>query len=179
MLALSNQWRTLQMGTHTSGTGPNSPLPTEITVRSASRLLEVVFNDGRRFAFPFEFLRVFSPSAEVRGHGPGEEKLQVGKRDVTILGVEPVGHYAVQPSFSDGHDTGLYSWDYLYELGIHQDAMWEEYLRRLADSGASRDADAAPPAAAATPDCYQRAGDPPDVPAVARCGSVEIKRPRT
>jgi len=169
------------MGTHTSGTGPNSPVPTEITVRSASRLFEVAFNDGRRFSFPFEFLRVFSPSAEVRGHGPGQEKLQVGKRDVTILGVEPVGHYAVQPSFSDGHDTGLYSWDYLYELGIHQDALWETYLRRLADAGQSRDAPADGQGgadAAAAPDCYSRAGAA-DEPAVARCGTVEIKRPRS
>jgi len=168
------------MGTHTSGTGPNSPTPTEITVRSASRVLEVAFNDGRRFAFPFEFLRVFSPSAEVRGHGPGQEKLQVGKRDVTVVGIEPVGRYAVQPAFSDGHDTGLYSWDYLYELGIHQDAMWEAYLRRLADAGASRDPALAPapaPAAAAA-DCYSHGDAARDEPAVARCGSVEIKRPR-
>ena len=125
---------------HTHGLSPTSPLPTEITLHSASRALEIAFNDGRRFRFPFEFLRVFSPSAEVRGHGPGQETLQVGKRAVTIVGVEAVGHYALQPTFSDGHDTGLYSWDYLYELGIHQDAMWEDYLRRLADAGASRDA---------------------------------------
>jgi len=169
------------MGTHTSGTGPNSPTPTDITVRSASRVLEVAFSDGRRFSFPFEFLRVFSPSAEVRGHGPGQETLQVGKRDVTILGLEPVGHYAIQPSFSDGHDTGLYSWDYLYELGLHQDAWWEDYLRRLADAGASRDAPAAAvdgPAggAAVAPDCYQPAAA--DVPATSRCGTVEVKRSR-
>jgi DUF971 family protein len=170
------------MGTHTSGTGPNSPTPTDITVRSASRVLEIAFNDGRRFAFPFEFLRVFSPSAEVRGHGPGQETLQVGKRDVTILGLEPVGHYAIQPAFSDGHDTGLYSWDYLYELGIHQDAFWEDYLRRLADAGASRDAlatTAAPAAPATAPDCYSKADAADDRPAVARCGTVEVKRPRS
>jgi DUF971 family protein len=168
------------MGTHTSGTGPNSPTPTEITVRSASRVLEVAFNDGRRFSFPFEFLRVFSPSAEVRGHGPGQETLQVGKRDVTILGLEPVGHYAVQPTFSDKHDTGLYSWDYLYELGIHQEAFWEDYLRRLADAGASREADAATGTAdpAAAPNCYSKAAAAEDRPAVAQCGTVEVKRPK-
>ncbi len=127
------------MSTHTEGLSPRSPTPTEITVRSASRVLEVAFNDGRTFRFSFEFLRVFSPSAEVRGHGPGQEKLQMGKRDVTIKSLDTVGHYAIQPIFSDGHDTGLYSWDYLYELGIHQDARWEDYLRRLADAGASRD----------------------------------------
>jgi DUF971 family protein len=167
------------MGTHTSGTGPNSPIPTEITVRSASRVLEVAFNDGRRFSFPFEFLRVFSPSAEVRGHGPGQETLQVGKRDVTIRALEPVGHYAVQPTFSDDHDTGLYSWDYLYELGIHQDAFWEDYLRRLADAGASRDS-AGPVAAGSAPatDCYSSAAGE-DQPAVARCGTVEVKRPKS
>ncbi len=169
------------MGTHTSGTGPNSPTPTDITVRSASRVLEVAFSDGRRFSFPFEFLRVHSPSAEVRGHGPGQETLQVGKRDVTILGLEPVGHYAIQPAFSDGHDTGLYSWDYLYELGLHQDAWWEDYLRRLADAGGSRDAPAGAAAgsageSAADPGCYQPAA--PDAPAAARCGTVEVKRSR-
>jgi DUF971 family protein len=166
------------MGTHTSGTGPNSPTPTEITVRSASRLLEVAFNDGRRFSFPFEFLRVFSPSAEVRGHGPGQEKLQVGKREVTILGLEPVGHYAVQPTFSDKHDTGLYSWDYLYELGIHQDAYWEDYLRRLADAGASRDGDGTAGTAdpAPVPDCHSSVAGTQDQPAAARCGTVELKR---
>ncbi len=127
------------MSARTHGLSPNTPRPTEITVHSASHALEVVFDDGRRFRFPFEFLRVFSPSAQVRGHGPGQETLQVGKRDVTITSVEPVGHYAVQPRFSDGHDTGIYSWDYLYELGIQQDARWEQYLRELQAQGASRD----------------------------------------
>ena len=127
------------MSTQTHGLSPNSPLPTEITVHSASRVLEITFNDGRRFRLPFEFLRVFSPSAEVRGHGPGQERLQVGKRDVTIRSVDTVGHYALQPVFSDGHDTGLYSWDYLYELGINHEAMWADYLRRLEAAGASRD----------------------------------------
>jgi DUF971 family protein len=170
------------MGTHTSGTGPNSPTPTEITVRAAARQRESAVNHGPRFSFPFEFLRVFSPSAEVRGHGPGQETLQVGKREVTLLGLEPVGHYAVQPTFSDGHDTGLYSWDYLYELGIHQDAFWEDYLRRLADAGASRDGSGAPAAAAQAPTggadpCYSKSSAQEDRPAVARCGTVEVKRP--
>jgi DUF971 family protein len=173
-----------QMSTHTQGLTPNSPIPKEITVRSASRVLEVAFNDGRRFSFPFEFLRVFSPSAEVRGHGPGQEKLQVGKRDVVIKALDTVGHYAVQPIFSDGHDTGLYSWDYLYELGINQDAYWENYLRRMADAGATRDGAgaAAQPVGStpAAPDCYRSDGQPSvDEPAVARCGTVDVKRSRT
>ncbi len=133
---------------HGSGLTRNTPRPTEITVHSASRALAIVFDDGRQFRLPFEFLRVFSPSAEVRGHGPGQETLQVGKRDVTIESVDTVGHYAVQLIFSDGHDTGLYSWDYLYELGIHQDAMWADYLQRLVRAGASRDALGAGPAPA-------------------------------
>ena len=132
------------MSTQTPGLSPYSPRPTEITVHSASRVLEIAFDDGRRFRLPFEFLRVFSPSAEVRGHGPGQEKLQFGKRDVTIKSVDTVGHYAVQPVFSDGHDTGLFSWDSLYELGIHQDARWEDYLRRLDDAGMSRDVGSKP-----------------------------------
>lgn len=127
------------MSTQTHGLSPTSPLPTEITVHSASKVLEIAFDDGRRFRLPFELLRVFSPSAEVRGHGPGQERLQTGKRDVTIESIQTVGHYAVQPKFSDGHDTGLYSWDYLYELGINQDAMWADYLKRLEAAGASRD----------------------------------------
>lgn len=116
------------------------PSPTEITVHSGSRVLEIAFDDGKRFRLPFEFLRVYSPSAEVRGHGPGEEVLQTGKRDVTIESVDTVGLYALQPMFSDGHDSGLYSWEYLYGLGLHQDALWQDYLDRLAATGASRDA---------------------------------------
>lgn len=139
------------MSTQTPGMSPFSPRPTEITVHSASRVLEIAFDDGRRFRFPFEFLRVFSPSAEVRGHGPGQEKLQFGKRDVTIKSVDTVGHYAIQPAFSDGHDTGLYSWDYLYELGLHQDARWEDYLRRLDDAGMSRVAESKPQAMTPAP----------------------------
>jgi len=119
---------------------PNSPTPTEITLHQKSQLLEITFADGRSFRLPAEFLRVYSPSAEVRGHGPGQEVLQAGKKDVRILAVEPVGNYAVQLRFSDGHDTGIYSWDLLYAYGNRQDAMWQQYLKRLADAGASREA---------------------------------------
>jgi len=115
--------------------------PTEITVHSASRVLEVAYEDGARFRLPFEFLRVYSPSAEVRGHGVGQETLQVGKRDVLISGVEPVGHYAIKLVFSDGHDSGIFTWDYLFELGSDQDALWADYLGRLEAADASRDPD--------------------------------------
>jgi DUF971 family protein len=114
-------------------------VPTGITLHQKSRVMEIAFSDGRSFRLPYEFLRVYSPSAEVRGHGPGQEVLQVGKRNVEIRSLEPVGSYAVQPQFSDGHDTGIYSWDYLYELGENQDALWNEYLKRLAAAGASRE----------------------------------------
>lgn len=116
-----------------------SPIPTELTVHQQSRTLEVAFDDGARFVLPFELLRVYSPSAEVRGHGPGQEVLQTGKRNVTITALDPVGNYAVQPRFSDGHDTGMYSWDYLYWLGTHQAALWEEYLQRLEAAGHTRE----------------------------------------
>jgi len=122
------------------GLDASTPLPTEIKLHQASRVLELVFADGRAFRLPYEFLRVHSPSAEVRGHGPGQEILQVGKRDVTVKDVEPVGHYALRPTFSDGHDTGIYSWDYLYDLGVRQDELWQRYLQRMAAAGASRDA---------------------------------------
>jgi DUF971 family protein len=115
------------------------PTPTEITLHTASRQLEIAFSDGRVFKLPFEFLRVYSPSAEVRGHGPGQETLQVGKREVTITRLEPVGHYAVQPLFSDGHESGIYSWSYLYEIGTQQQALWADYLAQLDAAGASRD----------------------------------------
>lgn len=118
----------------------NNPRPTEITLHSKSRVLEVAYDDGRRFELPCEYLRVFSPSAEVRGHGPGQEVLQAGKRDVNIDAVEPVGAYAVKLAFSDGHDTGIYSWDYLYDLGQKQESNWKTYLARLAQAGKSRDA---------------------------------------
>lgn len=116
-----------------------TPQPTEIKLHQQSRLLEVVFADGKNFRLPYEFLRVHSPSAEVRGHGPGQEVLQVGKKDVTVLAVEPVGQYAIQLKFSDGHDTGIYSWDLLYDYGERQDKMWQQYLERLREAGASRD----------------------------------------
>lgn len=111
---------------------------TEIKLRKRSKLLEVAFDDGSRFELPFEYLRVFSPSAEVKGHGPGQEVLQIGKQDVAILAVEPVGLYAVKLVFSDGHNTGLYSWTYLHELGQERDRKWSEYLARLKAAGGSR-----------------------------------------
>jgi len=117
----------------------NTPRPTEIKLHQKSRLLEIAFDDGSRFSLPCEYLRVFSPSAEVRGHGPGQEVLQVGKRDVEIKEIEPVGNYAVKLVFSDGHDTGLYSWEYLHELGEKQETSWKSYLARLEAAGASRD----------------------------------------
>jgi DUF971 family protein len=123
-----------------AGLTPSSPRPTAITVHQQSRVLEIAFDDGAAFRLPFELLRVYSPSAEVQGHGPGQEVLQTGKRDVQIVGLEPVGHYAVQPSFSDGHSTGIYSWDLLYRLGREQEALWAKYLERLAAAGADRDA---------------------------------------
>ena len=122
-----------------AGLNRDDPTPTEILLHQKSRVLEIAFTDGKRFRLPCEFLRVYSPSAEVRGHGPGQESLQVGKRDVEITELEPVGLYAVRPKFSDGHDTGIYSWDYLYTLGINQDDMWRRYLQRIAEAGASRE----------------------------------------
>ena len=117
----------------------STPAPTEITLHEKSQVLEIAFADGKTFRLPSEFLRVFSPSAEVRGHGPGQEVLQVGKKDVRILAIEPVGQYAVQFRFSDGHDTGIYSWDLLYDYGDRQAAMWQQYLARLKEAGASRE----------------------------------------
>ena len=115
------------------------PRPTDLTLHQRSGVLDIAFDDGRSFTLPVEYLRVFSPSAEVRGHGPGQEVLQVGKRNVEVKAVEPVGMYAVKLVFSDGHDTGIYSWELLYDYGTRQDAMWNQYLKRLADAGASRD----------------------------------------
>lgn len=117
----------------------NTPRPTEIKLHQKSRLLEIAYDDGSRYSLPCEYLRVFSPSAEVRGHGPGQEVLQVGKRNVEIKEIEPVGNYAVKLVFSDGHDTGLYSWEYLHELGEKQESSWKSYLARLEAAGASRD----------------------------------------
>src|SRR5687767_10706942 len=116
-----------------------SPRPTEIKLHQASKVLELTFDDGAHFRLPCEYLRVHSPSAEVRGHGPGQEVLQVGKREVNILSVEPVGVYAVKLAFSDGHDTGLFSWEYLYELGTKHETNWKSYLARLEQAGKGRD----------------------------------------
>jgi DUF971 family protein len=123
-----------------AGLDPNAPTPQDITVHQHSRMLEVSFSDGARFRIPFELLRIYSPSAEVQGHGPGQEVLQTGKREVEIVGLEPVGNYAVQPAFSDGHESGIFSWDYLYFLGAQQDELWRRYEARLAEAGVDRDA---------------------------------------
>ncbi|TXH88512.1 MAG: DUF971 domain-containing protein [Rhodoferax sp.] len=122
-----------------AGLQPGGVVPQEMVVHSTSKVLEVVFSDGARFGLPFEFLRVYSPSAEVQGHGPGQEVLQTGKRHVDVVALEPVGHYGVQPTFSDGHDTGIYTWDYLYQLGEHQAQMWQDYLDRLERAQLTRD----------------------------------------
>ena len=111
------------------------PNPTELTVHQKSRLFDIAFDDGSAFSIPFELMRVYSPSAEVKGHGPGQEVLQVGKREVGIRGVEPVGNYAVKPLFTDGHESGIFTWDYLYKLGSEHDALWQDYLARLHAAG--------------------------------------------
>jgi len=121
------------------GLTAETPIPTEIKLHQQSRVMEIAFNNGDRFEFPYEYLRVYSPSAEVRGHGPGQETLQVGKKNVEIKSIEPVGHYAVALVFSDGHDSGIYSWDYLHDLGRHQEAYWKAYLMRMEQAGASRE----------------------------------------
>ena len=123
-----------------AGLQSGAPTPQSITVHSQSKVLEVTFSDGAEFRIPFELMRVYSPSAEVAGHGPGQEVLQTGKRNVTLAGLEPVGNYAVQPAFSDGHDTGIFSWDYLYFLGSQQDQLWADYTARLVAAGVDRDA---------------------------------------
>ncbi len=128
-----------------AGLNRDDPTPVEILLHQKSRVLEIAFSDGKRFRLPCEFLRVYSPSAEVRGHGPGQEVLQVGKKDVEITELEPIGLYAVRPKFSDGHDTGIYSWDYLYTLGVNHDEMWRRYLQLIAGAGASRDSESSPP----------------------------------
>lgn len=122
-----------------AGLDKDTPHPTALTVHTQSRVLEIGFDNGRAFRLPFELLRVYSPSAEVQGHGPGQEVLQTGKRDVGVSAVEPVGNYAILIRFTDGHDTGIYSWDLLYRLGDQQDALWNAYLERLAAAGADRD----------------------------------------
>jgi DUF971 family protein len=121
-------------------TSPANPSPTGLTVHTKSRLLDVAFGDGVSFSLPFELLRVYSPSAEVRGHGAGQEVLQTGMRNILITALEPVGNYAIQPHFSDGHNTGIYTWAYLYWLGANQAQLWEEYLQRLDAAGHGRDA---------------------------------------
>ena len=123
-----------------AGLTRDTPHPTDILLHQQTRRLEMAFSDGARFEFSFEFLRVHSPSAEVRGHGPGQEVLQTGKRDVEVRTIETVGNYALQPVFSDGHSTGIFSWDYLHDLGLRREALWADYLRRLDVAGASRDA---------------------------------------
>ncbi len=123
-----------------AGLSKDTPKATEIKLHRQSRLLQISFADGKTFQIPCEFLRVYSPSAEVRGHSPGQEVLQTGKKDVTIDHIEPVGNYAIQLNFSDGHNTGLYSWDLLYDYGLHQDKMWQHYLQRMEQAGASREA---------------------------------------
>ena len=123
-----------------AGLTQQTPQPTAITVHQASRVLEVGFSDGKAFRIPFELMRVYSPSAEVQGHGPGQEVLQTGKRNVELTALEPVGNYAVQPHFSDGHNTGIFSWDYLYFLGSQQGELWQKYEGRLQAAGANRDA---------------------------------------
>jgi DUF971 family protein len=136
-----------------AGLNKSTPTPTEITVHQQSRVLELRFSDGAHFCLPFELMRVYSPSAEVQGHGPGQEVLQTGKREVGIVSLEPVGHYAIQPTFSDGHDSGIFSWDYLYFLGSQQDRLWADYERRLAEAGLDRDA---PMSASAASSCGHR-----------------------
>ncbi|MBD8544684.1 MAG: DUF971 domain-containing protein [Massilia sp.] len=120
------------------------PHPTELTVHQKSRVLDVAYDDGSAFSLPFEYLRVYSPSAEVKGHGPGQEVLQLGKREVGIADVEQVGNYAIKPTFSDGHDTGIFSWDYLYELGRSQESLWKQYVARLQAAGYDEQSGRAP-----------------------------------
>ena len=122
-----------------AGLNKDTPAPEALTVHSASRVLEVGFSDGKTFRIPFELMRVYSPSAEVQGHGPGQETLQTGKRDVSVVDIEQVGNYAVKPSFSDGHDTGLFTWEYLYFLGSQEQALWADYEKRLQAAGLQRD----------------------------------------
>ncbi len=122
-----------------AGLKSTTPTPESLTVHGASRVLEVGYSDGAQFRLPFELLRVYSPSAEVQGHGPGQEVLQYGKRNVEIVAVEPVGNYAIKPVFSDGHESGLFTWAYLYELGSQQDELWAQYLQRLEAAGVDRD----------------------------------------
>ena len=127
-----------------SGLTKQTPIPTGIVVHSKTRALELQYANDQTYRIPFELLRVYSPSAEVQGHGPGQETLQTGKRDVLIVAIEPVGHYALQLNFSDGHNTGLYSWDILHDLAVRQDELWEDYLAKLEAAGIDRDAPMTP-----------------------------------
>ena len=122
-----------------AGLKTDTPTPEDITAHSACRVLEVKFSDGATFRIPFELMRVHSPSAEVKGHGPGQEVLQTGKRNVGLLDIEPVGNYAIKPTFTDGHDSGLFTWEYLYFLGSEQDSLWADYEKRLAAASVTRD----------------------------------------
>ncbi|MBP5997710.1 MAG: DUF971 domain-containing protein [Azonexus sp.] len=124
-----------------AGIERDTPIPSEIKLHQKSRLLEIAYENGERYKLDFEYLRVYTPSAEARGHGPGQETLQTGKRNVDIERIEPVGTYAVRFVFSDGHDSGLYSWDLLYNLGKHHDELWQEYLKQIDAQGLSRDID--------------------------------------
>lgn len=132
-----------------AGLAPDTPTPLNLTVHARSRTLEIAFSDGAQFRIPFELMRVYSPSAEVQGHGPGQEILQTGKREVDVLALEPIGHYAVRPTFSDGHDSGIFSWDLLYQLGARQAEFWADYEHRLQAAGYHRD-DPMPASAAAS-----------------------------
>ncbi|HWH84372.1 MAG TPA: DUF971 domain-containing protein [Burkholderiaceae bacterium] len=136
-----------------AGLTSTTPAPTALTVHQRSRVLEVGFADGATFRIPFELMRIYSPSAEVQGHGPGQEVLQTGKREVALTNLEPVGNYAVQPSFSDGHDSGIFSWDYLYFLGSQEAELWQQYEARLQAAGVARDAPMQPAAAAVAGAC--------------------------
>lgn len=165
----------VHLGSH-AGLQRHTPRPQEITVHTASRVLGLVFDDGKALRLPFELLRVYSPSAEVQGHGPDQAVLQTGKRDVTIVSLDPVGHYALQLVFSDGHDTGLYSWAYLYELGVNQDALWADYLARLKAAGVDRDA---PMPDSSGPACGSGAQTTAtETMAVERCGARSNKETR-
>jgi DUF971 family protein len=123
-----------------SGLKPDTPVPTGVVVHAVSRVLELQYANGNSYRVPFELMRVYSPSAEVRGHGPGQETLQTGKREVSITALEGVGNYALQPTFSDGHNTGIYSWDLLWDLATRQDELWAQYFDKLKAAGVDRDA---------------------------------------
>ncbi|WP_292994342.1 DUF971 domain-containing protein [Nitrosomonas sp.] len=124
-----------------AGLSKETPHPTEIKLHQKSKILDITFSDGKKFQFSCEFLRVHSPSAEVSGHGPGQEVLQTGKKMINIRKIEPIGNYAIQLHFTDGHNTGLYSWDLLYNYGLNQDKIWQRYLQRMEEAGASREPD--------------------------------------